>query len=165
METIKDELLEIVNNAIEKFNSNEQYLISNDLSERCICAKFAMYLQSEINISNYSDYVVDVEYNRGHNRNEAMAKFLEGRIIVVDLIVHKRGFDATSGFNNLICIEMKKEYKRPDLTSDKDRLEKLTDTVHGFNYELGLMILAFADKQNNTYGLYIESKYNNGYPF
>ena len=32
-----------LNSALQSFNQNEQYLISRDLSERCICAKFASY--------------------------------------------------------------------------------------------------------------------------
>lgn len=38
----QDKLLEIVQKSIDAFNDSEQYLIKNDLSERCICAKYAM---------------------------------------------------------------------------------------------------------------------------
>ena len=41
MPECQQELMEIVDVAIKEFNSKEKYLIKNDLSERCICAKFA----------------------------------------------------------------------------------------------------------------------------
>ena len=34
-------LLAIVKNSLEEFNKSEGFLIKNDLSERCICAKFS----------------------------------------------------------------------------------------------------------------------------
>ena len=52
-----------LNSALQSFNQNEQYLISKDLSERCICAKFASYLERAIAESEFCEYVVDVEYN------------------------------------------------------------------------------------------------------
>lgn len=89
-----------LNSALQSFNQNEQYLISRDLSERCICAKFASYLERAIAESEFCEYVVDVEYNRGSRGNEHAAKVLNGHKIVVDLIVHKRGYDEQRGFNN-----------------------------------------------------------------
>ena len=59
-----------LNSALQSFNQNEQYLISRDLSERCICAKFASYLERAIAESEFCEYVVDVEYNRGSRGNE-----------------------------------------------------------------------------------------------
>jgi hypothetical protein len=126
-----------LNSALQSFNQNEQYLISRDLSERCICAKFASYLERAIAESEFCEYVVDVEYNRGSRGNEHAAKVLNGHKIVVDLIVHKRGYDEQRGFNNLFCIEMKKAYKRCDLSSDKERLRILTDNFCGFGYKAG----------------------------
>lgn len=126
-----------LNSALQSFNQNEQYLISRDLSERCICAKFASYLERAIAESEFCEYVVDVEYNRGSRGNEHAAKVLNGHKIVVDLIVHKRGYDEQRGFNNLFCIEMKKAYKRCDLSSDKERLRILTDNFCGFVYKAG----------------------------
>ena len=75
-----------LNSALQSFNQNEQYLISRDLSERCICAKFASYLERAIAESEFCEYVVDVEYNRGSRGNEHAAKVLNGHNIVVDLI-------------------------------------------------------------------------------
>ena len=88
-------LKQIVSNAIKAFNDNELYLLENDLSERCICAKFAFYLQDEITRSDsYQDYIVDVEYNRGAMGKDYAPKRLHDNNtpITVDLIVHKRGY-------------------------------------------------------------------------
>lgn len=150
-----------LNSALQSFNQNEQYLISRDLSERCICAKFASYLECAIAESEFCEYVVDVEYNRGSRENEHAAKVLNGHNIVVDLIVHKRGYDEQRGFNNLFCIEMKKACKRCDLSSDKERLRILTDNFCGFGYKAGFMITATADKIHDEYKLVVESAFYN----
>lgn len=144
----QERLNEIVNSAICEFNSKEQYLISRDLSERCICAKFAVYLDKAIQDSEFNVYFVDVEYNRGMNGNEYAAKMLYGHNAVVDLIVHKRGCDDLgSGFDNLICIEMKKSSQRAKMDSDLRRLRTMTDNAFGFCYRLGYMIVA--EKKRN----------------
>ena len=98
----------IVLEAIKDFNAAEQYIIENDLSERCICAKFAFYLTAAIQKSDFKDYCVDVEYNRGFDGKERSVKRMNDAPITVDLIVHKRGYNSNYGFDNLICIEMKK---------------------------------------------------------
>ena len=84
-------LLAIVKNSLEEFNKSEGFLIKNDLSERCICAKFSTYLERELLNTQYQDYNVDVEYNRGRGGNDSAAKMMNGKKIVTDLIVHKRG--------------------------------------------------------------------------
>lgn len=151
-----------VNKAISAFNEHETHLIRNDLSERSICAKFANYLEHEIQNSRFADYFVDVEYNRGYGGNENAIKQHNGHNIVLDLVVHKRRYSEPFGFDNLICIEMKKEYKNPDLSDDKQRLMELTDLSGRFQYKAGYMIVAFADHQQGKYGLQIDTAFYNG---
>lgn len=155
----QEKLKAYVEAAIADFNANEQYLVRNDLSERCICAKFATYLEKQIQQSDFRDYVVDVEYNRGYMGEEHAIKHMNGRNIVVDLIVHKRGFDRQAGFDNLICIEMKKGYKRADYSNDKERLRILTGRYDGFRYLAGFMIEVFANKRADAYGLRIDEEF------
>lgn len=131
----------IVEAAIEKFNLQEQYLIKNDLSERCICAKFAMHLTQTLKNTQYEDYLVDVEYNRGADGYERAIKRIADTPITVDLVVHKRGYDCHYGFDNLICVEMKKSANRKGCSKDEERLSKMTDTDYGFHYKLGAMII------------------------
>ena len=161
MTEIQRHITECLEVALQSFNQNEQYLISRDLSERCICAKFALYLERTIAESEFNEYVVDVEYNRGNRGNEYAAKRLSGRNIVVDLIVHKRGYNEQRGFDNLFCVEMKKAYKRNDLSSDKERLKIMTDNLFGFGYKAGFMITATANKSIDEYKLIIESTFYN----
>ena len=97
-------LLAIVKNSLEEFNKSEGFLIKNDLSERCICAKFSTYLERELLNTQYQDYNVDVEYNRGRGGNDSAAKMMNGKKIVTDLIVHKRGKNEEGEYDNLICI-------------------------------------------------------------
>ena len=91
-----------------------------------------------------------------YNRNEYDIKRLDhndarNNGIVVDLIVHKRGENQDD--SNLICIEMKKRYKRRNCKHDKERLGKLTVENSEYHYLAGYMILA----EKN--GLRIESEY------
>ncbi len=141
MNILKDDLKFVVQNAINKFNDKEKYLIFTNLSERCICAKFAMYLSNEINESKFREYEVDVEYNRGAYGNDLDAKILEDKRIIVDLIVHKRGYDPVWGYDNLICIEMKKSKDRRGFEEDEIRLSKLTNSSYGYFYKLGVMVI------------------------
>lgn len=154
-----------VDKAIVAFNEKEEYLILNNLSERCICSKFAIYLDREIQNSIFSDYVVDVEYNRGYRKKEHAIKQLHGKNIIVDLIVHKRGYHELYGFDNLICIEMKKTSMPAKLQDDKNRLRYLTDEIHGFHYKAGYMIVVFADHKQNRYGLQIDTAFYNGHAY
>lgn len=141
MSNLKNELKNIMVNAIDSFNREEDYLIKNDLSERCICARFAMHLTSALQATAYSDYVVDVEYNRGADGIERSTKRLYDSPITVDLIVHKRGYGDIYGFNNLICAEMKKSTDRRGCADDEARLKNMIDHDFGFCYITGFMII------------------------
>ncbi len=125
----QNKLQNLIEEAIANFNQFESYLIKNDLSERCICAKFASYVEKIIAQSEFNEYLVDVEYNRGYNGKDFYPNMLYGRKIVVDLIVHKRAYDDIRGYDNLICIEMKKSYKHLDLSLIKNDLEYLQTIV------------------------------------
>jgi hypothetical protein len=147
----QQKLKDIVEKAISNFNMKEDYLISLGVSERCICSKFSMYLDKEIaQCPELFDYVVDVEFNRGSKGNEYNPKEIDGKYVVVDLIVHKRDKDDMYGFQNLICIEMKKSGDcrgRKGREEDKKRLRVMTDSYRGFCYKIGFMIIA--DKRTN----------------
>ena len=166
-------LKRIVDNAITIFNNNELYLLENDLSERCIYAKFAIYLQNEISASyDYQDYVVDVEYNRGARGRDYEPKRLpnSNTQITVDLVVHKRGYSdqvhqpgvrQVIGYSNLICIEMKKPRNsinvRKSIAKDRERLTIMTRNSQGFGYIIGFMIFINNDSlsiEESFYGDY-----------
>lgn len=132
----------LMQGAVECFNREEWYLLENDLSERCICARFAGYLERQLRENGVREYVADVEYNRGMDGVDRSPKRIYDELIVVDLIVHKRGHDPEGGFRNLICVEMKKSTNPRGCRSDEARLRKMTDWDYGFCYSLGVMLLA-----------------------
>ena len=148
MDDQQNDLLEIVQKAIDLFRENDGYLIENDLSERCICARFAICLTAALENTLYSSYSVDVEYNRGMDGKERALKRIDDKPITVDLIVHKRGYDCYYGFDNLICIEMKKTTNPIGCEHDEERLRKMTDNAYGFCYKLGVMLLIDMDANN-----------------
>ena len=150
MEAIRN----ILETAINKFNENDLYLIENDLSERCICGRLACYIQQALMTSQFSEYTVDVEYNRGAKGKDKSPKFFHDKLIVVDLIVHKRGH-TEYGFDNLFCVEMKKSNSRYGYNSDKARLKDMTNYDYGYNYKCGYMVIV--DMKNKA--LMIESEY------
>lgn len=156
----QEKIKRFVEEAIGKFNEHEQYLIKNDLSERCICAKYMSHLERVIEHSDFKEYKVDVEYNRGNNGRTNAVKELRGQKIVVDLIVHMREPQEDGSFDNLVCVEMKKAYKRIDMSNDIARLRNMTSLSGGFNYQAGFMIVA--DKCNNENMLRIEREFYYG---
>ena len=157
MNTHQEEtILNIINETIYCFNIKESYLIKNNLSERCICAKFAHYLEVELSKTKYKDYNVDVEYNRTVN-SEGNIKTLEDKNIIVDLIIHKRGTN-----DNLVCIEMKKSCDGRNIPSDEERLKKLTKSQYGFSYKIGVMLLIERKEKRGVFKLLIKTVFKNG---
>jgi len=161
MTNTQEELKQLVEHAINDFNDHDTYLISRDLSERCICSKFAMYLEKFVSDSRFRDYHVDVEYNRGAKGNEYRPKNIGDKRIVVDLIVHKRGYNPELGFNNLICIEMKKSNDKRGFSQDEERLKLMTISSSTFCYRMGFLIVADMKKHK----LKIQEKFHTDYDF
>jgi hypothetical protein len=108
--------------ALWRLVEHDRYLLENDLSERCIASRLAMYLQAE-----FPDYDVDVEYDRhgfepkrvglpdecGNRRDR------EGRSRVIpDLIVHRRGAEGP----NILVLEMKKTTNPEGRNCDYQRI-------------------------------------------
>lgn len=59
----RDDVQARLERARQKLEDSDAHLLENDLSERCIASRLAMYLQPE-----FPDHHVDVEYNRLGNR-------------------------------------------------------------------------------------------------
>ena len=148
----------LVHAAIIDFNQHERYLLCADLSERCICARFAMYLEKQLPAYRAEGYIVDVEYNRGMDGHDRNPKRLHDDLITVDLIIHKRGHDNERGYDNLLCIEMKKSTNRVGCSADEARLQNMTAPDYGFLYKSGFMIVADMARKELT----IKSMFCNG---
>lgn len=101
--------------------------ILNDVNERNLCGRLAIYIENITKKNNIEGYYADTEYNR--KQNGQVKTILDDEMNVVnincDIILHRRG--KTVARDNLIAIEMKKS-NRPedDKLSDKKRLRALT---------------------------------------
>jgi hypothetical protein len=111
--------------ALAVFEEEDYHLLEHDLSERCISARVAMYLQEL-----FPDYSVDVEYNRAGetpkrlNLPEHCANYVDeqGRALVVpDVIIHRRGAEGP----NLLAIEVKKTSNPDGSACDRERIQAL----------------------------------------
>lgn len=140
MTTEQIDLLNKIQCGIDKFNQENQYLITNNLNERTIYPYLAQCIKNELEETLYADYVYDIEYNRGCNLNDAAIKTLDGNNISIDIVFHKRGHNEIVGYDNLICIEIKKDSNQEGYIDDENRLSKLTNRKYKFNYMIGIMI-------------------------
>lgn len=120
------ELVKIFENANKKFLSENKNFILSDVSERSLCGTLSQYICSEIKKSKYSEYYVDVEYNRNNGHVKTIYDDdLKVVNIVCDLIVHSRGEIVEK--DNLIALEMKKSYRlKKEKEDDRARLIALT---------------------------------------
>jgi hypothetical protein len=139
-----DEARARLESAIAQLIRNDMHLLENDLSERCIASRLAMYLQPE-----FAEYSVDVEYNRQGDIPKKLglpdecANFWddEGRAFVVpDVIVHRRGADGP----NVLVLELKKTNNREPRNCDHQR------------------ILAFREQLGYSFGALIECETRKG---
>ena len=122
-EEIKKKVLDSINELYFK----DYYIIDNDVNERSITHKLAMYLQNQ-----FTDYDVDCEYNR-NMKNPKKITFIERNTrnrVFPDIIVHKRGEIS----NNLIIFEIKKckddNVTNKYLENKKHDIEKLKGYVN-----------------------------------
>ncbi|WP_419022534.1 hypothetical protein [Emergencia sp.] len=126
-----EELEKIFEAANERFLINNTMLFETRVSERTFCGALMMELKNIIASTKFSDYYVDVEYNRNiGGKVKTIKKTIKGldqQIVTIncDLIVHSRGLNMCH--DNLIALEMKKSTGRKcDKENDRIRLECLT---------------------------------------
>jgi hypothetical protein len=134
-----EEVRERVEVAIAALMKPDRYLLENNLGERCIAGRLAIYLQQ-----TFSDLSVDVEYNRDGiapktldlPENCADYKNESGEALVVpDVIVHRRG----PGGPNILVIEIKKS-TNPNRHGMRDR-ERVRAFRAQLRYEFGALIM------------------------
>jgi hypothetical protein len=142
------EVLRILEEALRRLEANDRHLLENDLSERCIAARLAVYMQPA-----FDGWSVDVEYNRkgdtpkrlGLPRECLKKKDLEDEenngdaLVVPDVIVHRRGPEGP----NLLVLELKKTTNR--VARDCDRLR-----VDAFRAQLGYTFGATIECETRT---------------
>ncbi len=122
-----------IREALATFIRDDEYLLTHNLSERCIASRLALHLQTQ-----FPEYNVDVEYNRAGDTPKrlelpqhcANSFDDDGEALVVpDIIVHQRG----EAGPNLLGIEIKKANDRRGFGCDHDRLVPLKARF-GYNY-------------------------------
>ncbi len=142
--------------ALLEFLSKEQFLLKNDINERTLTYKLAIYLQKY-----FSDYDVDCEYNRMMKNEGYIKKALrlpvDGHVeisdttqktVYPDIIIHKRGDDR----DNFLVIEVKKfvNVRNSNRDFDFQKLKAFTDQL---DYSLGLY-LEFSENGISDFGLF-----------
>jgi hypothetical protein len=122
-----DMLKHVFNEALAIFFARESANILNDVAERNLCGRLAMYLQSMVGKYGLTGYYADPDYNR--QRDGQVKVMLDDQMQIVsitcDVILHSRGEIAAR--DNLIAIEMKKaDRPHSEKKSDRARLRALT---------------------------------------
>lgn len=132
MPSEKSKVLQNLLRSLEKFLSNDRYLIEHDLNERTIQFRVALYLQEQ-----FEDFHVDCEYNRNMEDTKRLAP--QDRGIYPDIIVHRRG----SNEENILIVEIKKSNDRrgsDGQNSDKERIENFCNHAE-YRYKYGAFIV------------------------
>lgn len=159
-------LNQIFEQSLQQFFQREAQNILSGVSERNLCSRLAIPLETITHQNGLSAYYADTEYNR--KQNGRVKTMLDDDMQVInitcDLILHSRG--EVMARDNLIAIEMKKsERPEEEKVSDRARLRTLTkasfDDVWSFDgqthpehvcgYEVGYFIEL--DKDSNYYSV------------
>ena len=131
MENQIKELEKIFEDANKSFIRKNTMLFQTRVSERTLCGALMIEIHEVLKRTKFSDYFVDVEYNRNIGGTlKTLKKTIRGldeQIVTIncDLIVHSRGQNVSR--DNLIALEMKKSTgRKADKDKDRNRLECLT---------------------------------------
>lgn len=146
-------LVNLIGEGKDMFFRKERANILSGVSERNLCGRLALYLESLLPKYNLEEYFCDTEYNRKQDGKIKTILDENHQIVTIncDLIIHSRGIFLNR--DNIVAIEMKKS-NRPNLEkiSDSNRLRALTKSSfddiwsydgkthpeHVCGYELGI---------------------------
>ncbi|MBR3975466.1 MAG: hypothetical protein IKJ88_06350 [Clostridia bacterium] len=133
----------LVEQALQKLYEQDLYLIVNHprgnsqdchVSERGIVFRFGIYLQELIATTPFSEFNLDVEYNRNMYEKKMLPSFANGTF--PDLILHKRG----SNDHNVLILEFK-TWWNSNATDDKKKITQFMDIDGIYRYKLGASIV------------------------
>lgn len=133
--------------ALCKLAEKDSYLFFNNVNERTLCARLAIYLEEEFaNEKENLEYNVDCEYNKDFNAKPGFVKRLDsnklrelsgrkvdsddsnGVTVYPDIIIHKRGKN-----ENLLVLEVKKSTNRDNRVIDIEKLKAYKEEL-GYTY-------------------------------
>lgn len=127
----KDKIRESIERAFLKVIKNDYQLLENNVNERSLTHKMAIYLGEE-----FPEYHIDCEYNRNGLDAKRLQEWkrpiesddIEGKTVYPDIIIHHRGT-----FNNFIVIEAKKSSNNDETDIKKLKAyKKDLDYQHAF---------------------------------
>ncbi len=157
---INKKQLEIaITNALKYLYSHDTFLIEEDVNERSISFRLAMYLRVEVDkIEN--GWNVDCEYNRiGTSklegeyfskkmdlpvRTDITSEDTKARTVFPDINIHHRGKEGKE--NNLLVIEIKK-----GKTNDEYDFKKLEEYGKQLDYQWGVYLNIGLTETLNTW--------------
>lgn len=134
----------IIKKSIKELYNQDKILFNNNISEMCLVYNFAKYFEKNLINTKWSEYNIDIEYNRNCNKLKSL-EFQKSNF--PDLILHKRG---SNNFNELV-IEFKKWNNRQNKTLERDR-KKLKGFMREYNYKRAVLIIF--DKQDYNKVIY-----------
>lgn len=146
-------LIDIVNNTLDKLYRNESILFENKSSERNLVFHFSRYFIEEIKDTKLKEFNVDCEYNRNALSDSKIKEIVynydkKKHKVYLDFILHKRG----SNDYNILAIEFKKSTNKDKdgYKKDIEKLKVLTNQNMNaeFKYKLGMFIELFKDRKN-----------------
>lgn len=167
-----EDLVTLFEDADRCFRHDDIRLFEDRVSERTLCGALMLHLHEEMRKHGelYKGFHADVEYNRNRNTIKKIFQKKEdnddGIIVNIncDLLVHGRGL--TLEQENLIAIEMKKDYAQEvDKNRDRYRLEALTSDPNEWR-DRGLFPYDGVEMEDIRYnyvlGVYYEVSYSDG---
>lgn len=121
----------VIRSACDRLYVEQHDLIDMHAHERTIAGYLAEYLRP-----HFPDLQVDSDPNRMGKKGEAK-RSRDGRLLIPDLIVHKRG--SIPG-PNFVAIQIKGFWNREDRQKDEEDLHDLAETFgYQYLYRLELM--------------------------
>lgn len=139
----RDDVRRRLDAAVARLVRDDGYLLANNLGERCIAARLAMYLQRE-----FPEHSVDAEYNRDADTpkrldlHEDCANYRNEHgesLVVPDVIVHRRGPEGP----NILVMEVKKTSNPVPRDCDRAR-------IHAFRAQYGYEFAALIECETRT---------------
>ncbi len=142
------EIKDKVQNALNTFYKNDSFLLENNLCEKCLVHRLAIYLENE----RFPGYFIDCGYNKSFFEKKSVPKIaanLNGNYI--DIIITKRD---DNYIHNLICFEIKRWNNYHGRKKDIENLEILTKGDR-FGYSYGFYIILGKSKEKTKIEDYI----------
>jgi hypothetical protein len=124
---MENTLYKITNESTDIFFEEEVENILNDVAERNLCGRLAIYVTNKLKEYKISGYYADPEYNRKQGGQVKTIMDGDSKVIPIqcDLIIHSRGNNISH--DNLVAIEMKKSTRpEEEKVADRNRLRAMT---------------------------------------